>query len=192
MPAWLFAAVLIVTIYFVPAARAVDGSHVTTLTIPSQENEPDIFGEPVMADCVAFSSIATEKVITMLAFTETPTELFAGFVPIMVGVGGGMVVVKTSEYWDSRFAPSALFAAVVTFIAYFVPGRRLDCGVRVRLVSPENHDAVHVIDGFAPIAPSVSVLFIALLNLMVIEDEIETFAELFAGYVAVTVGAWTV
>jgi hypothetical protein len=86
------------------------------------------------------------------------------------------------------FAPSVPFAAVLTFIVYFLPYWRFADGLNVTVLSPEVHAAIHVIDGVALAAPSVAVLFMALLKVMAIVVVTDTFTSALFGVVLVTVG----
>ena len=98
VPAWLFAILLIVTVYFVLAWRLAPGVHVTVFEVPSQANVPVIAGEEDIAPSVTPLSIAKENVMTIFVFIGMLFELLAGLVLVTVGGTGPLAVVNENTY----------------------------------------------------------------------------------------------
>ena len=189
-PSALFAAVLIVIVYFVFTCKLPDGVKVMTVSPTLHAEAPVIEGAIDIAPSVALLSIALENVMESLTLSATPVVPFDGLVLTMVGGVGPppLPVVNDKLKALCMPAPAWLLAAVLTVIVYDVLACISVPGSHVTIFVAPSQENVPEMDGDEDIAPSVGVLSITSENVIAMFVFMATFVALLVGLVLVTVG----
>lgn len=131
LPAASFAAVVIVAVYCVLAARLAEG--VNRAVVPVMLTAPATTAPPVVLTSVKLAPLSVELVIVSEnaadteVFVATLVAAFAGNVEDTVGgvISGAALVVKRQTKLDCKALPATSFAAVVMVAVYCVLAARL-------------------------------------------------------------------
>ena len=140
LPAASFAAVVMVAVYSVPAARAADGVNVAVLplmfTPPLIAALPEVVIRVKLAVVNVALVIGLEKVADIEEFSATPVATLAGAVADTVGgvVSGTAPVVKFQVKLAANGLPAESFAPVVMVAVYGVLAARGVEGVKVAVL----------------------------------------------------------